>query len=74
MTDVNIRGNRVSPPVVSLSNRAPACGGASRFHQRLGHGEPGVPHPPPWWESLGVEARRRRASTPTQEQACSFWR
>jgi len=33
---------------VSLSNRTPASGGASRSHQRLGHGETGFPHPPPW--------------------------
>ncbi|GEM_PF-3182285 len=26
------------------------------------------------WEGLGVEARRRRASTPSQEHVCSFWR
>ena len=44
--DVNIRGNPVSPPAVSLSNRTPACGGSSRSHQRVGTGETRFPHPP----------------------------
>jgi len=63
VSDVNIWGNRVSPPVVSLSNRAPACGGASRSHQRLGHGETGFPHPLPvgriWGWRRGVAAPPR---------------
>ncbi|GEM_PF-6492960 len=42
----NIRGNRVSPPAVSLSNRTPACGGGkpSRILPRSGGGEDQVPH------------------------------
>jgi len=44
LPEVTIRGNRVSPPAVSLSNRTPAGGGASRFHQGLRNGATGFPH------------------------------
>jgi len=50
---MNIRGNPVSPPAVSLSNRTRACGGASRSQRRLGGGETGFPHAPPCGEGLG---------------------
>jgi len=65
MTEVNIRGNRVSPPAVSLSNRTPACGGASRSQQRLGNGETGFPHPPPSGDELeGCSPPRNKLGKP----------
>ncbi len=60
LPDVNIRGNRVSP--------SPCRGGVSRSQQRLRNGETGFPQPPPCGEGLSVGARRRRASTPSQEE------
>ncbi|GEM_PF-1306458 len=59
--EVNIRGNRVSPPAVSLSNRTPACWGARRPQRRLGYGETGFPHPPACGEAPGSLPQQGRA-------------
>ncbi len=46
MTEVNIWGNRVSPPAVSLSNRTPACGAPAAPTSGWEMGKPGFPIPP----------------------------
>ncbi len=45
--EVNIRGNRVSPPAVSLSNRTPACGAPAAPTHGWAMGKPGFPNPLP---------------------------
>jgi|GEM_PF-1063113 len=60
MTDVNIWGNRVSPPAVSLSNRTPACGAPAAPNSGWEMGQPGFPIPLP----AGTASSPRRAGQP----------